>query len=558
MDNSTAVVERPKEMQAEPAAQNGNVPQRRRFLVDRTAMALAAIAVLLYIPGIWWGLPHVTHPQVPHGWEIDTASGLAVLSELHNLFIQPQPGWYVAYPIFHYLALGCIYAPYLAFLCLSGGLANPSGVYPYGFSNPVRSIAILGLLARFVTLAMVAGIVVCFYRTGRIVWDRATGVVAAAGVMLCIPLVYYGRTGNLDVPVLFWKVLGLVVLARSVKDGLTIGRGLALGTLAALSVATKDQAYASWLAGLAALSILHWRATRRRPEGMDWKPLAAVAGSGLAVYAIASGLVWNPGRFQAHISFITNFETTFYNVVHLDLLRPATPGGYLLLVGDIADCLIEAMGPALVVAAATGLVLAWHGSLFVRVLAIMMAAHEALTVFPVRHMQYRYILFVAAAMMLPAARVLVLGWMQGGRTRMVAAGAGVLGAGWLAVMSGDLVYQMLYDARYPAGAWLETAVRPGDRVAFFTSPDQVPNLPLSAEPIRLDGAAAARIPAFWMSSASPGCWSVPITPAARPAPAQASATGEWSAVSFSPSPSMPVFGMGRSDTIRPPISRPAL
>ncbi|MCZ2078824.1 MAG: hypothetical protein LC130_27985 [Bryobacterales bacterium] len=470
-------------------------PPRRRFPVDGTALAIAAITLLLYIPGMWWGLPHVVHPQVPHGWEIDTASGLAVLSELHNLFLQPQPGWYVAYPVFHYLVLGGAYTPYLAFLWLSGGLANPSGVYPYGFSDPVRSIAILGLLARFVTLAMVTGIVVCCYRTGRIVWDRATGVMAAAGVLLCVPLVYYGRTGNLDTPVLFWTVLGMVVLARSVKNGLTVKRGLTLGALAAISVATKDQAYAAWLGGFAALGVLHWRTPGRQPGFL--KPLAVIAGSGFVVYAMASGLAWNPARFWAHVSFLANFETTFFNVAQLGLLRPVTPGGYAQLAIDICGCLMEAMGPVLVTAALVGLPLTWRGAPFVRILAAMTISHLVLTVFPVRHMQYRYILFAAVALMLPAARVLRLGWLRDGRTRLAAVMAGLAGACWLAVMSGDLVYQMLYDARYPAGAWLETAVRPGDRVAFFTSPDFVPNLPRGVEPVRLHRDTVRPDPGFF-------------------------------------------------------------
>ena len=75
----------------------------------------------MYLPALWWGLPLATSGTVIHGWDVDGIAGISPLAEFHNLLVQPKSDWYVAYPLFHYLLLGLCYAPYLAWLWLTGG-----------------------------------------------------------------------------------------------------------------------------------------------------------------------------------------------------------------------------------------------------------------------------------------------------------------------------------------------------------------------------------------------------------------------------------------------------
>lgn len=458
---------------------------------------LGICALAIYLPGIGWGLPHVTNPQMIHGWDIDSVSGMIVLAEFHNLLVQAKPDWWIAYPLFHYLVLALFYVPYLAYLFLTGGFTAPSATYPYGFADPVGAIATLTLIARALTVLMASGVVVMAYLIARTVWDKTTGIVAAVAVMLTAPIVYYARTGNLDIPVLFWLGLAILVLAKSVTTGLTIRRAIWLGVFSALAVATKDQAYAALLPGLAALALLHLRnsATTGISLVRSWKPLFALATAGSLAYAVASGLVISPQRFFLHLQYISNFKESFYNIVRPDgqvmygsggnVLRASTPAGYALLTQDIGVALFESLGPLLLIAGVIGVLIAWRATPFSRVVIIMGLGHLILAVLPVRHMQYRYAIFPSFVLAFFIARAIVVGWHGTMLPKALAAGFVILGFGWLGIRGTDLTYQMLYDARLATGKCLEKNLRPGDQVGYFGGINQLPPLPKGITPVLL-------------------------------------------------------------------------
>src|SRR5262245_7379332 len=121
---------------------------------DRTVWALAAIAAVVFLPGLGWGLPHATSAATIRGWDVDAVTGVSTLAELHNLLVSRASDWYVAYPLLHYLLLAAVYAPYLGWLVVSGQLHAPTAGFPYGLSDPVRAIATLSVLGRLLTVAM--------------------------------------------------------------------------------------------------------------------------------------------------------------------------------------------------------------------------------------------------------------------------------------------------------------------------------------------------------------------------------------------------------------------
>jgi hypothetical protein len=452
----------------------------QRLLSDRTAVALGATAAVIYALGLGWGLPYATHAWAIHGWDVDAVTGVQTLSELHNL-IRPQPDWWVAYPLFHYLVLGATYAPYLAFLVLTGGLSSPAAEFPFGLADPARSIATLALLGRVVTVCMASGVVVTTYAAGKTAWDKRTGVIAAVVVMLATPMLYYARTGNLDIPVLFWTSLGVWVLARIVTGGNEPRQWAWLGAAAALSVATKDQAYGGWIAVMVPLGLVYGLADRHSAPGRGarwWGP-AWMVGAGSIVFALASGLVIRPGRFVAHLEFLTNFEQTFPNVRQVDMLRPATLAGYGLLLGDVLQALILALGPVLLLAGLVGLGVTFRTAGFTRVLFNMLLGHVVFVIFPIRHMQFRYSLLPALIIALWAARALSLGLAGGSWTRLLSLATFALGLGWIGARGVDLTYQMWFDARYAAGEWMSRQAQPGETVAFLgPTPNTLPPLPV--------------------------------------------------------------------------------
>ena len=56
------------------------------LIKDRVALGLAAVALAVYLPAIWWGLPVATSGDTIRGWDVDGIAGIGPLAEFHNLF----------------------------------------------------------------------------------------------------------------------------------------------------------------------------------------------------------------------------------------------------------------------------------------------------------------------------------------------------------------------------------------------------------------------------------------------------------------------------------------
>lgn len=452
-------------------------------------------ATLLLIPGMTWGIPSATGPEMIRGWDVDGVAGMAVLSELHNLLVDPSPSWYVAYPMFHYLLQGAVYAPYVAGLVLTGGLASPLGEFPFGFADPAGAIATLHVLSRVIAILMGAGIVTAAYLTVRRLSTRGGALLAAAVVLTAEPLIYYSHTGNLDVPALFWISLALLLSVRASIDGLTTRRAVGIGILSGIAVATKDQAYAVLVPGLLWLAVRHLRRQRDdaatlTPASPPTAPLLALGASGALALAIAGGIVFWPGRFVAHVRYLLDFETSFANVRHptyLTLLRDATPAGMVALVGDTLHAVREAVGLPVAMLGLIALPLALARARETRMLAWSAVGLLVLAIFPIHHMQYRYALFPIYAM---ACCIGVAARLFAGRSAGYRAAAfGVAGAAlaWEAVRAADFVRQQQLDARYPAGAYAAAHMAAGDEAGYFGGTHQLPHLPAGVRPVWLFG-----------------------------------------------------------------------
>lgn len=457
---------------------------------DLVGLKLGLLSLAVYLPGFRWGLPFASQPATVRGWVIDSVAGINTLAEVSNL-LHPSVDWYAAYPVFHYLLLAVLYAPYLLYLKLTGDFAGPSAEYPFGLADPETALRVLVGIGQSASLLMGGATVAFAYYAGKVLGGRRAGIFAALMAMLSGPMVYYARTGNLDVPVQFWTAGGMLAGVYVAQRGLTVRSGALLGFLAALSVATKDQAYGIWLPALLYLIVRHLR----KPETaapQRWKPVAALAAAGTGMYALASGIVFWPGRFALHLDYLLHFEQTFFNVLHptgMTLLRPPTFAGYAALLGDMAAALAEALGPIPLVLGAAGLVQLARHSPIARFLCMGLAGYVVLTVMPVRHMQYRYAIFPAfvlaifagvACAKLLAAPIPLRRWA--GALLLATA---VATEGFRAL---DLTWQMVNDARKGASAWLSAQARPGDRLGFYGALHQLPALPswLTAVQLRDD------------------------------------------------------------------------
>ena len=458
------------------------------------------LSLVSYLPGFWWGLPHATQPATVRGWVIDSVAGINTLAELNNLFQHPGADWYTAYPIFHYLLLAALYAPYLLYLKLTGDFATPSAVFPFGFADAETALRVLVGIGQLVSLLMAGATVGFAYYIAKALGNRTAGTLAALMAMLAGPVVYYARTGNLDVPVQFWTAAGILAGVYALQRGLSVRSGASLGLLAAVSVATKDQAYGIWIPALLYLVVHHlWeqRTTDGQPGFARWKPVAALAGFGAAGYAVASGLVFWPGRFTRHLDYVRHFEQTFFNVLNptgMTLLRPPTIAGYADLLGDLVAAVAEALGPIPLVLGVLGLASLVRGSAGARFLGLGLIGYVALTIMPVRHMQYRYAVF-------PSFVLAIFAGIVGARLLTaripVRRVAGVLllvvAAATESYRAFDLTWQMVRDARHPASTWLSARARPGDRIGFYGAQHQLPALPPWLEAVQLREDSSGRL-----------------------------------------------------------------
>ena len=462
----------------------------------RSEITLWLLGILAYAPGLWWGLPVADRRGRVDVWSPDDIAPLAPLTELYNVVVGAGQDRFLLYPLFHHGLLLLCYAPYLLALVLTGRLAAPSPEYPFGLADPVVAFRTLTVIARCVSVAMAAGIPVIAYRIGLALWDRRTARAAFVLALVPYPMWYYSKTANLDVPVLFWSAAGMLAYVLIVTRGSTVRRFGWLGAFAALAAATKDQGAAVFLLLPVVLLPLHvrtWRAGRVSAVG----PPAALLGVGGLVYGVASGLALDPSRYLAHLAFLASPERrnrAFQAYVHW---YPPTPAGVLELLLDVGAAIVWFVGPLAVVAA--GLAIAWAAVVRHRAtlaLTVPAIGHAVTFLVPIQYFYVRFAMPIMFIVSVLAARGLTLA-LSRTPSRLGRAALLAVVLSWPAVLSGDLVVQMLADSRYEAARWLARHAVRTDRVAHCAPLGELPHLDPEIETVRLtSGSAFASVAAL--------------------------------------------------------------
>jgi hypothetical protein len=433
------------------------------------SIAIFAAALSVYLIGIGWGLPPATGPERVQPWGPDEIAPMG-FGELYFVFVHPSPRFDPRYPLFHYFVQVAAVGPYLLWLGLTGQVSGVVAEYPYGLANPAQALAVLTVLGRLPSAVMAAGVVLAARHTAATLWDRTTGLLAAALAGLTLPMFYYARTSNVDMAALFWASLGLAVFAASLRPGLTVRRGLGLGVLAALAAGTKDAYYAVSMSLAPVILAMHWRG-----QG-DRRALWAALGAGALVYALASGPLFHWGRYEQHLQFILH-GSPVSPLRHNYNSTPATLAGYLSVLGDTAYFVATALGPVTLGAAVAGLALGAVQRDRGLALGLPALGTVLAIIVPVRFVEMRFVLPIAYCLALLAARAIAAA-IAGSRRGLRLAGqiALVAAIGWLAVRGVDLTGQMLHDSRYAAAAWFARNVRPGERVTYTDGALRLPAL----------------------------------------------------------------------------------
>src|SRR5581483_140208 len=242
--------------------------------IRRALAAVVAGSLLLDALGIWWGLPSA--------WAGDELTPKAVLIALSHHF---SSGWFDRYPPLPFYVLTIAYSPWL--------LVDALGWVQL---TDAQQVTLLSLLARLVSVAAGAGTIVAVYVSGAHAFGRRAGLWAAAAMALVPMFVFYAKTANPEVPYVFWFAVALACYLRALETG--AARDMILfGACAAMSICTKDQAYALFLS-MPIVLMFRWRAVVDRR-------LVLGGAAAAAVFILVQNIPLNAHGFVGHVRDIT-------------------------------------------------------------------------------------------------------------------------------------------------------------------------------------------------------------------------------------------------------------
>lgn len=450
---------------------------------SRTGLILGTLAVALYAPLIGWGVPYATAPDRTKTFATDEILPLEALAEMRNTFVVSRPDRNYGYPWWHYFVVAVAQAPYVAYLAASGGLQAATPEFPFGLRDPVSTLRTLTLIGRVVSILMGAGVVIAAYAFSNILWGHATAVVAALLTMLNYLMVYYSRTGNLDVPAFFWTALGLVVFAEILVAGFTSRRAVWLGLFAGLAMATKDQALVIFLPLGAALLLPHFN--RLPGSNYAMRPLLVGLVAAVVTYAVATGMLVDPRRHLTHVyALFFDPQRVAAGAVYRPPL-PKTWEGTAHLVRAFAEDVVTAFSLPVVLAFIVGLLLVVRAAPDRLVLLLPLPVLFFLLILPTRTPVLRYLLPLTLVVDAFAAYAVLA--VRQSRWRPMWLPLVVLLCGWRLAIAADLTYAQRHDTRYAASQWLTSHVRPGERIEFFGVAETMPPLPAGITTRRIAG-----------------------------------------------------------------------
>lgn len=477
-------------------------------------IAFAAIAFCFYAIGTWWGMPQGTSAEFVKSWGVDDESPLGPLTEIHNI-LHPKPNQWLSYPLLYSFVTVAAYAPYMAYLLLTGGFSNPGAEYPFGFADPARALQTLTLIAHLVSAAMGAITVGAAYFIGLVLSDRRTATVYAALVLVSFPLIYYARNGNVDATSLAFVALTVAVLARISTAGFNTRLAVSLSVFGGLALAAKESAVGVFLPIPAILIYWHYRADASDARALKTPVFVRRALLCLAVsfvaFGLGSGLFVDPHRYFAHVRYLRELlATVAASGTRVASTYPFTFTGNLGYIGEMIGRTAAAMSLPGLLGALIGVFLAARSRTAAIVPAVLAIVYFAYLFATYRLAQVRYLLPLIFLLLfyVPYAAV----HAQNAALRFVARGLAVLALGFGSLNAVDFTYRMLLDSRYAAARWLQQELSAGETVSYFGVTENLPFLPpgVTAEPAtasmsmydqpQVDDAKVAEILAKWKSS----------------------------------------------------------
>ncbi len=464
--------------------------------IDPWLGAVLAVSAALCLFHLGWGLPNGND-----SWAADSMGPLTVLNVGRRQLASFDSGWFwFKYPFGYPLLLLAAYAPYFAFLFLSGQFAHPTATYPYGLENPEAVLYHLAIVSRFVNVGLVLGTVAFTYGIGARLLGRRTGLLAAWFTATAYPLVYYAHTSNQDAAYLFWLTAALWATVACTREDAAWPYRM-LGIAAGMSMATKEQGFAL-LFGLAVVLVVD--GIRRGDRTDSWLRRAGavafqrrtVEGAVIAivVWLVAGNAILNPSGFLNRLRDLTGHPVA-------GLSSRVTPVKFALFKGfakewgyaqDFVDVVSSTFGVPLFVVAMAGIVyLVWRRRHAAICLLVPLAFYGFVSLRTHHVLVLRYTLPVVPILAVAAAGLC----LAAVRNRIpVAIAATVLLATMSFARAVELDLLLRGDPRYAAEAWLQENVPRGSSVETYQKKVYMPRMPgLEAREVPLEERSVAAL-----------------------------------------------------------------
>jgi 4-amino-4-deoxy-L-arabinose transferase-like glycosyltransferase len=267
----------------------------RFWVKSHNQIAIALIILLLFsfclnTCGIWWGLPSFS------GWAADELIPLRVLEGMEKGF---SNGWHYKYPPVHFYILAVFYSP--VWLLHKLNIIDIYSLPAYTF---------LFYIGRFLTVFMGSALLLIIYLCGLEIYDRKSSFFAVLITALSVPLIYYSKTINLEVPYLLWVMLSLLFYLKLLKHH-RLKDYLLFALTAAIAVCTKDQAYAFYLLTPIFIIVEHHRYLKQDnpditlKDSLTDKRIILSLAVGIGAFLLLQNIIFNLPGFLKHVKLIT-------------------------------------------------------------------------------------------------------------------------------------------------------------------------------------------------------------------------------------------------------------
>ena len=437
----------------------------RRAVRDPAIWVLVAASLPLGV-GITWAMPGTD------SWSADSISprscGLGAIVETF------WPGHFHTYPPLHMALLTLLSLPWMAAAALRAGLSRAA--LEQELVKPVYMTGI-EVSARAVAFAMALGLLWATMRLWTRLAGRRTGLFAGALTAANATFIYYGHSGNLEVPYLFWAAWALVELDRA---GSGERRELRALVFVVLAVLTKDQAFGALAAPVVlCLVVIPWAVERRSPVRRELLRAILVAAG---LYAVGSGAVVNPVGFGRRIAFLLGPASQSWATY------PRGLHGLALWSRDVLRQLHDFTSWPIALAAIAGILVSLFATKGVQRLRTLVPLSGAISftvlfTLSVRRSEHRFLLPQSVLLAPYAGLAFDVAWRRWPRWRcpLALAAIAALVPALLAVASLDAT--LIGDPRYEAEGFL-AEIPPGTPIEVYGGPIFLPRIPRALVAVR--------------------------------------------------------------------------